>query len=54
MIRSLFFNNNKKIRLFIYFLISLLLIVSPVNIALLLMYILTGMFIGCEISKLLG
>ncbi len=54
MIKSIFLNDNKIIRILVYILISGLLIVSPVNVALLVMYVLSGMFIGEKISNLLG
>ncbi len=54
MIKRIFSNNNKIIRSLVYLLVSVLLVVSPVNIALLVSYILSGIFIGYGISELLG
>lgn len=54
MIKNIFLNENMIIRILVYLLVGLLLVISPVNIALLIMYILCGMFIGNGISKLLG
>lgn len=54
MIKNIFLNENKIIRILVYLLVGIVLVISPVNIALLIMYVLTGMFIGNEISNLLG
>lgn len=53
MIKRIFLNDNKIIRSLVYLLVSVLLVISPINIALFITYIFSGIFIGNEISKLL-
>lgn len=54
MIKRIFLNDNKIIRSLVYLLVGAVFVISPVNIALFVTYIFTGIFIGYSISDLLG
>lgn len=54
MIKRIFLNDNKIIRRLVYLLVGVVFVISPINIALFVAYIFTGIFIGYSILELLG
>ena len=54
MIKRIFLNDNKIIRSFVYLLVGVIFVISPINIALFVTYIFSGVFIGYGILELLG